>query len=159
MRIALGSDHRGVAALADLVTYLRGRGHEVTVEGTCDGSPSDYPEQAYDVGMAIREGRADRGILACGSGIGMSIAANKVLGVRAALAYDELAAVRSRAHNDANVLCVSADLTSADQIRKIVDVWLTTAFEGGRHARRVAKIAAIERGENPAMMKAEAGAT
>jgi len=158
MRIALGSDHRGDTATADLATYLKGRGHEVTVVDRGDGATSDYPDQAYNVATAVRQGQAERGILACGSGIGMSMAANKVRGIRAALVYDDVSARRSRAHNDANVLCISPEMTPLDQIRKIVDVWLATEFEGGRHARRVAKIAAIERGENPAEAKIEAEA-
>ena len=131
--------------------------------GTCDGEACDYPDDAYLVARAVADGDADRGILSCGSGIGMSIAANKVNGVRAALVFDEVAAARSRRHNDANVLCLSPELTPVDQIRKIVDVWLAEPFEGGRHAKRVAKIAAIERGEDPATVTddaetAEAGA-
>ncbi|RMD62319.1 MAG: RpiB/LacA/LacB family sugar-phosphate isomerase, partial [Planctomycetota bacterium] len=101
---------------------------------------------------------ADRGVLICGSGIGMCIAANKVKGVRAALVSDELSAEMSRRHNDANVLCLAADLLGDRLIERIVEIWLATPFEGGRHARRVAKIAAIERGEDPRSVQSAASA-
>ena len=107
---------------------------------------------AIFLGHAIASGQADRGILLCGSGIGMSIAANKVKGVRAALVHDELTAEMSRSHNDANVVCMSADLLGQKLIEKIVEIWLTTPFQGGRHERRVKKIHAIENGVDPASM-------
>ncbi|MCZ6834342.1 MAG: ribose 5-phosphate isomerase B [Planctomycetota bacterium] len=159
MKIALGSDHRGDIVTADLATYLKGQGHETIVVGTCGGEACDYPDDAYQVAKAVSENRADRGILACGSGIGMSIAANKVDGIRAALVFDDVSAGRSRRHNDANVLCVSPEMTTLDQIRQIVDTWLETDFEGGRHTRRVEKIRAIERGEDPAELNIESADT
>lgn len=149
MNIVLGTDHRGTGPAKILLDHLRSAGHEVNLLSDCDASTCDYPEPAFTVGRAVNEGRAQRGILLCGSGIGMSIAANKVPGVRAALVHDELTAQMSRGHNDANVLCMSADLLGQRLIEKIVDIWLATEFEGGRHARRVHKIAAIERGEDP----------
>jgi len=149
MRIALGSDHRGVEAAQSVRPYLESKGHTITVLGDCGGGPCDYPDQAWLVGRAVADGAADAGILICGSGIGMSMAANKIAGVRAALVHDELAAERSRAHNDANVLCLPGDLVSDAQLNRIIDIWLRTPFEGGRHARRVRKITAIERGEDP----------
>jgi ribose 5-phosphate isomerase B len=149
MKIALGADHRGDAALKSLAPQLRAAGHKVEVHGDCHGQACDYPDQAYMVSTAVSQGLADRGILICGSGIGVCIAANKVAGVRAALVFDDIAAAMSRSHNDANVLCLSADTTPAKEILQIVDTWLKTGFEGGRHARRVNKIAAIERGEDP----------
>lgn len=156
MKIALGADHRGDAALKTLSPQLKAAGHEVTILGDCQGQSCDYPDQAYEVGAAVASGKAQRGILICGSGIGVSIAANKVRGIRAALVYDEIAAALSRSHNDANVVCLSADTTPAKEILKIVDIWLKTPFEGGRHARRVKKIEAIERGEDPTRLKWEA---
>jgi ribose 5-phosphate isomerase B len=109
----------------------------------------DYPDMAYPVATAVATGDAQRGILICGSGIGMSIAANKVKGVRAALVHDEIGAEMSRRHNDANVLCLAADLLGVRLIERIIGIWLATEFEGGRHARRVSKITAIEQGHNP----------
>ena len=150
-RVMLGADHRGADATAALAEALRREGHTVRVAGACEpGSSVDYPEPAYEVGRAVARQEAEAGILICGTGIGMSIAANKVDGVRAAVVSDELTAQLSRAHNDANVLCLSGDLLGARLIEKIALTFLGTAFEGGRHARRVEKIAQIERGENPA---------
>jgi ribose 5-phosphate isomerase B len=149
MKIALGADHRGDAAAKALAPQLRAAGHNVVLLSDCGGQACDYPDQAYAVSQAVRRGEADRGILICGSGIGVSIAANKVMGVRAALVLDDIAAALSRSHNDTNVLCLSADTTPPKEILKIVDIWLKTGFEGGRHARRVKKIEAIERGEDP----------
>lgn len=150
MRIAIGADHRGYEAAQRLSETLRRQGHEVTLHGDCSGRPCDYPDQAYEVGRMVADGKADLGVLLCGSGIGMGIAANKIPGIRAAVVHDEFTAQLSRSHNNANILCMSADLLGQKLIEKIVDVWLRTPFEGGRHARRVLKIAAIEEGRNPA---------
>lgn len=150
MKLALSADHRGVQAVRQLADRLRGAGHEVKLVGQLSGEMCDYPDPAFAVGSAITRGEVERGILVCGSGIGMSIAANKVPGVRAALVHDELTAEMSRGHNDANVICLSADLLGQRLIEKIVDIFLATPFQGGRHERRVRKIAAIERGEDPA---------
>jgi len=150
MKIALGSDHRGVMAANALVGHLRPEGHEVEVLGETSGRSCDYPDSAWQVCQAVSSGRADRGILLCGTGIGMCIAANKVPGIRAALAPDELSARLSRSHNDANVLCLSADLIGQTLVKRIVDLWLNTPFDGGRHQRRLGKIQLIERGVNPA---------
>lgn len=149
MRIALGADHRGLTVAHAVVSQLRAEGHEVSLLGDVSGSPCDYPDAAYMVASAVAEGMADRGILICGTGIGMCIAANKVRGVRAALAQDELSAQLSRTHNDANVLCLSADLLGHALVKRIVEVWFRTGFEGGRHARRLEKIRMIEMGEDP----------
>ena len=150
MKIALGMDHRGVDVGRLLTAHLPGEGHEVQVLGQCDGESWDYPDVAWAVARAVADGVAERGILICGTGIGASIAANKVAGVRAALVGDPAAAELSRRHNDANVLCLAGDaLTDDTQILRIVAAWLAAPFDGGRHARRVNKIAAIERGENP----------
>lgn len=152
MKLALSADHRGVASARQLADRLRSQGHEAVIVGTLSGETCDYPDPAFAVGNAVAKGDVQRGILLCGSGIGMSIAANKIKGVRAALVHDELTAEMSRSHNDANVLCVSADLLGQRLIEKIVDIWLTTPFQGGRHERRVKKIAAIENGVDPATL-------
>lgn len=149
MKIGIGADHRGAPSAKLLVDKFRREGHEVDFMGECSGVACDYPESAYIVGMAVAEGKIERGILICGTGIGMSIAANKIKGVRAAVAHDELTAALSRSHNDANILCLSADLLGQRLIEKISEIFLATQFEGGRHARRLEKIAAIERGVEP----------
>ncbi len=115
-----------------------------------DSQPCDYPDRAWLVGNAVRRGEADRGILVCGTGIGMCMAANKVPGVRAALALDELSARLSRSHNDANVLCMSADMLGQTLLHRIVETWMDSPFDGGRHIRRVAKIHEIEVDVDPA---------
>jgi len=150
MKIALSGDHRGVASIRMLAEKLKREGHEATVVGDCSGAACDYPERAYDVGRIVASKQADVGILVCGTGIGMAIAANKVKGIRAAVVHDELTAQLSRSHNDANVLCLSADLLGQRLIEKIVEVWLASAFEGGRHARRIRKVIAMENGQDPA---------
>jgi ribose 5-phosphate isomerase B len=149
MRIALGSDHRGVDAIRRLITHLTASGHQVDLLGECRAESCDYPDSAYLVSKAVADGKADVGILACSNGVGMSIAANKVPGIRAALIYDVINAQRARAHNNANVLCLGGETNTAPELLKIVDTWLGTSFEGGRHARRVDKIMAIEAGKNP----------
>ena len=150
MKIAVSTDHRGADVYQRIIDLVRQSGHELADAPTCHTNSCDYPDMAYGVSTAVAEGRADRGILVCGSGIGMSISANKVPGVRAALCHDDLTAEMSRRHNNANVLCMSADLLGLPLIEKIVSVWLDTDFEGGRHARRVNKITAIESGADPA---------
>lgn len=153
MKIAIGADHRGAGAARQVAEKLGREGHEVEMIGDCGSQQCDYPEPAYLVGKAVAEGRAKLGILVCGTGIGVSIAANKVPGVRAAVAHDELTAQLSRSHNDANILCMSGDLLGQRLIEKIVDVWLHTEFEGGRHARRIHKISAIEQGKDPSKVQ------
>jgi ribose 5-phosphate isomerase B len=150
MKIALGADHRGVETATQLAAQLRREGHEVELFVPPVGESCDYPVPAYQVGSALAHARAERGVLICGTGIGMSIAANKVRGVRAAVVHDELTAQLSRSHNDANVICLSGDLLGQRLIEKVVGVFLRSEFEGGRHARRLGKVAAIERGEDPA---------
>ena len=149
MKIALASDHRGFEAKQQIRAILTQLGHECFDFGTNSNDPVDYPDTAYLAAKAVADKKADRAILACGTGIGMSIAANKVKGIRAALCHDELSAQISRHHNDANVLCLSGDLIGEVLLRKIVEVWLNTEFNGGRHERRVRKIAAIEEGRDP----------
>jgi ribose 5-phosphate isomerase B len=153
MKIALSADHRGATGIRQLYEKLKREGHTAELLGDCSGAPCDYPERAWDVGQAVAKGKADLGILICGTGIGMSISANKVKGVRAAVVHDELTAQLSRSHNDANVLCLSADLLGQRLIEKIAEVWLATPFEGGRHGRRIRKIVAMEGGQDPASVK------
>ncbi len=149
MKVAVGTDHRGALIAGALVSHLRGAGHEVVVLSDTSGQPSDYPDSAWRVCAEVAQARADRGILICGTGIGMCIAANKMDSIRAALAQDELSAQLSRSHNDANVLCLSADMLGQTLCKRIVDVWMKTVFEGGRHERRLAKILRIEQGKDP----------
>jgi ribose 5-phosphate isomerase B len=154
MRIAVAADHRGHALKEKVYALLSEQGHEVVDMGTNSARSCDYPDMGFKAAKAVAEGKVDRGIMFCGTGIGMSIVSNKVPGVRAALCTDELSAQLSRSHNNANVLCLAADVTGDDMVRRIVQRWLETDFEdGGRHARRVDKIAIIERGEDPSKYK------
>ena len=153
MKIAVGSDHRGFEAKHLIKAMITQLGHECIDFGTTNNDPVDYPDPAYQVAMAVSKKQADRAILACATGLGMSIAANKIKGIRAALCHDELSAQISRDHNDANVLCISGDQVGEVLLRKIVEVWLKTEFAGGRHQRRVNKIAAIEEGKDPTEVK------
>ncbi|HQR08069.1 MAG TPA: ribose 5-phosphate isomerase B [Gemmatales bacterium] len=141
MRIAIAGDHRGFELKKRLITSLTKQGHTVDDKGTSGPESCDYPDLAFLVGEAVGLGQADRGILICGTGIGMCIAANKVLGVRAANCHDLITAELSRRHNDANVLCLSGDLLGGDMVERVVKAWLTTDFEtNSRHSRRVDKI-------------------
>src|SRR6201988_3291646 len=146
MKIAIGSDHRGYDVKRRIVTSLRQLGHEVLDLGPEGSESVDYPDFAFQVARAVSEGRVDRGILICGTGIGMCIAANKVRGVRAAPCHDSVTAEMSRRHNDANVLCLSADMLGEELIERMVRIWLESPFEAGRHARRVDKIMQFEKG-------------
>ncbi|MEL6328151.1 MAG: ribose 5-phosphate isomerase B [Planctomycetota bacterium] len=156
MRIAIGTDHRGRDAAENLRDRLVRDGHEARLFGDTEADSVDYPDSAYLVGRSVGEGESELGVLICGTGIGMSIAANKLPGIRAAVVSDELTAELSRSHNDANVLCVSSDLLGRRKIDMIVDKFLMTEFEGGRHERRVNKIRAIESGRDPATEDAPA---
>ncbi len=149
MKIVVGSDHRGFEAKQQIKVIISQLGHECVDIGTNTNEPVDYPDPAYLAATAVSNKEADRAILACGTGLGMSITANKIKGIRAALCHDELSAQISRHHNDANVLCLSGDLIGEVLLRKIVEVWLNTDFSGGRHLRRVNKITAIEQGRSP----------
>jgi len=153
MKIALGSDHRGFEAKQLIKAIVTQLDHECIDFGTNDNNPVDYPDTAYLAATAVSKKEADRAILVCSTGLGMSMAANKVKGVRAALCHDELGARISRDHNNANVLCLSSDQTGEVLLRKIVEVWLKTDFSGGRHERRVRKITAIEEGQDPRELK------
>jgi ribose 5-phosphate isomerase B len=146
MRIAIGSDHRGVAAKIRLMGLLERMGNEVVDCGCHNDEAVDYPDIAADVARQVSHAKADRGILLCCTGVGMAIAANKLPGVRAATCHDEVTAEMSRRHNDLNVLCLSAEMIGPEVQDKLIRTWLETPFEGGRHARRVAKIAALECG-------------
>jgi ribose 5-phosphate isomerase B len=142
--VALGADHGGFALKENLKGYLQELGYEVLDCGTSSTESVDYPDFAYAVAKLVSDGRAARGIMVDGAGIGSCMAANKVPGVRAALCYDLSTAVNSREHNDANVLTLGGGLVGVNLARQITEMWLSTAFGGGRHARRVNKIMAIE---------------
>ena len=144
MRIAIGSDHRGFPLKVSIVSALQSAGHEVIDVGAESADSVDYPDFAALVGQKVSMHDVDRGILICGTGIGMAIAANKFAGVRAAPVCDELTAEMSRRHNDLNVLCLSGDMLGEKLVDRMVNVWLATDFEGGRHARRVDKITRLE---------------
>lgn len=146
MKIMVGSDHHGVRTRQNLSAFLRQRGCEVTDIGPTGENPEpvDYPDVAAKVAGAVSRGEIDRGILICGTGIGMSIVANKFPNVRAAPIVDELSAEMSRRHNDLNVLCLSGDALSETMIDRLVDIWLKSEFAGGRHQRRNSRIAEIE---------------
>ncbi len=145
MRIAVGCDHNGVELKLHLMNLLKELGHESRDFGCYDTNSVDYPDVAQEVAIAVGESDFDQGILICGTGIGMSIAANKVPGIRAALCQDPLSASRAREHNDANVLCLSGWSVDNETARKIVRAYLEGEFEGGRHARRVGKISSMEK--------------
>jgi ribose 5-phosphate isomerase B len=149
MKIAVGSDHRGFDIKQQIIAIATELGHECIDVGTSDNNPVDYPDLAYLAAAAVSKKEVDRAILACATGIGMCMAANKVKGIRAALCHDELTAQISRDHNNSNVLCLSADQIGVLLLRKMVEVWLRTEFSGGRHERRVRKIEAIEEGKDP----------
>lgn len=144
MRIALGTDHRGFEVREHVAALVRQMGHEVLDLGTFSPEGVDYPDIALAVGEKVRSGEVDRGILICGTGLGMCIAANKVRGVRATPCHNDLAAEMSRRHNDSNVLCLSADLLGERLIERIIEIWLNTPFDGGPHAARVEKIVQLE---------------
>ncbi len=149
MRISLGSDHRGVHIKARLIQSLKANAFEIIDEGTFGESSVDYPDFAEAVAKRVSDGEAERGILICGTGIGMAITANKFVGVRAAPCYDEVMVEMSRRHNDVNVLCLPGDLIGDRSIDDLVLRWLQTDFDGGRHADRLAKIHRIEHGKRP----------
>ena len=145
MRISIGSDHRGFGAKTRLVELLANLGHDVVDVGTDSSESIDYPDIASLVAGEVSKQTVDRGILICGTGIGMAVAANKFAGVRAHAIHDEVTAEMSRRHNDLNVLCLSGDMNSQSNLDRLVELWLNTEFEGGRHARRVDKISEMEK--------------
>lgn len=146
MKIAVASDHRGFEVKKRIVALLQRLGHDVLDLGAGSAESCDYPDYAFKVAEEVGEGRRDRGILLCGTGLGMAIAANKVKNVRAAPCHDRITAEMSRRHNDANVLCLSAHLLGEELIDQMIRLWLDTPFEGGRHARRLEQISRYEQG-------------
>lgn len=144
MKIAIASDHRGFIVKGKILATVAGLGHTALDFGPDTPESVDYPDYASKVARAVANKEVDRGILICGSGMGMCIVANKFDGVRAAPCHDDLTAEMSRLHNDSNVLCLSADLLGDRLVNRMVEIWLATGFEGGRHARRLEKIARIE---------------
>lgn len=143
--MALGADHAGFPLKLDLKQWLVSEGHTVIDAGTHSQDAVDYPDYAAIVARAVAGGEAERGLLICGTGIGMAITANKIPGIRAAVCADADTARLSRRHNDLNVLALAGRVTSLDQAIAIVCAWLETSFEGGRHQRRLAKVAGLER--------------
>ncbi len=152
MKLAIACDHRGFEAKRKLLPILKRLGHEVRDFG-CDSTASaDYPQLAAVASLAVARGEAELAILLDGSGVGMSIAANKIDGVRAALIHDDVTSRRSREHNHCNVLCLGCDLISEEQIRTITEVFLSSACVDGRHARRVEMISELEKKRNEAIL-------
>jgi len=145
MKIAVASDHRGFNVKDKILSQVTQLHHEAQDFGPSSADICDYPDFGAKAAKAVSDGLVERAILICGSGIGMCIVANKFKGVRAALCHDDLTAEMSRRHNDANILCLSADLLGDRLASRMVELWLATPFEGGRHARRIAKIADYER--------------
>ena len=145
MKIAIGADHAGFSLKEKLRQKLAGEGHDVVDFGTVSTESCDYPDFAQKVGRDVAQGRSDRGILVCSTGIGMAMAANKVDGVRAAPAQNDDEVKFTREHNDANVLTLGAKYIEAPRALELIDIFLKTEFAGGRHSRRVAKIAQLEK--------------
>lgn len=144
MKIGLASDHRGYGVKMKLLAQVHELGHQVVDFGPSSSDIVDYPDFGAKVAQAVSDGTLDRGILICGTGVGMCIIANKFRGVRAAPCNDDITTEMSRRHNDSNVLCLSADLQGERLMTRMVEIWLTTQFEAGRHARRIEKIAHYE---------------
>jgi len=144
MKVVLGSDHNGVEFKKLLIDHLKSEGYEIEDAGPGGKDSVDYPDYAFATAEKVSSGEAERGILICGSGIGMSMAANKVVGIRAALCFTPESAALTRQHNDANVLALAGWQSEASDVLQIVDTFLSTEFDGGRHARRVDKISEYE---------------
>lgn len=140
MKISIGADHAGFSVKEKIREYLESKGYRILDKGTYSEESVDYPEFGHAVGNSVKDGESAKGIVVCGSGIGISMAANKVEGIRAALCTTPEHALVSRLHNDANVLAIGARMTDFDIILEIIDTWLRSEFEGGRHSRRVNKI-------------------
>jgi ribose 5-phosphate isomerase B len=147
MHIAVGANHSGYFLRAKVIEMLQQLGHQVLDVGVCDSKPVDYPDIAALVAGKVSNGEMERGILLGGTGMGMCIAANKLAGIRAVVCHDDVTAEISRRHNDANVLCMSAALLGESLIHRLIETWLATPFEGGRHIRRLEKISLLERKE------------
>ena len=146
--IAIGADHGGYRLKEEIKAYLEQRGVEFHDFGAYREDPVDYPSIAAKVARAVAGGEYERGLLFCGTGIGISIAANKIRGIRAAACSDAFSAEYCRRHNDANILCLGGRVVSAEKAKELVGLYLDTPFEGGRHSRRVARIAELEREES-----------
>lgn len=144
MKIAIGSDHGGYELKGKLVKYMEDLGYEVVDHGTYSNDSVDYPDYGEKVAKSVVDGNEDLGVVICGTGIGISIAANKVKGARAALCGDAFSATMARQHNNANVIALGARVTGDELAKAILKAFLDSSFEGGRHARRVEKIMAIE---------------
>ncbi|MGA2257109.1 MAG: ribose 5-phosphate isomerase B [Thermoguttaceae bacterium] len=147
MRIVIGASHNGYHVKSRLVEVLKQLGHEVADVGVCDSRPVDYPDVAFKVAGKVSRGEAERGILLGGAGIGMTIAANKFPGVRAALCHDDMTAAYARRHTDSNVLCLATVLLGERLILRLVEIWLETPFDGGRHLQRLEKLTLLEHEE------------
>ncbi|WP_251424952.1 ribose 5-phosphate isomerase B [Veillonella agrestimuris] len=145
MKVAIGCDHGGLHLKEEIKALLLTLGHEVEDFGTYSTESCDYPDIAVPVSRAVVDGQAERGILICGTGIGIGIAANKIDGIRAALCHDTFSAHASREHNDANVLTLGERVIGVGLAKDIVTIWMATEFEGGRHERRVEKIMTLEK--------------
>ena len=145
LKIAIASDHRGLKIKNRLIQSLQASGYQLLDQGTDSDQPVDYPDFARIVAEKVSKGEAERGILICGTGIGMSIAANKFEGVRAASCYDEVMVEMSRRHKDVNILCLPGDLIGDRSVDDLVKMWLKTEFDGGRHLQRIEKITELER--------------
>jgi len=139
VKIAIGCDHAGVPVKQALVETVL-TDHDVVDFGTDSSEPVDYPDIAVSVARAVADGDAERGVLICGTGIGMAMAAGKIVGIRAATCTEPFSAELSRRHNDANILCLGARVIGTDMAKRITEAWLSTGFEEGRHARRIKKI-------------------
>jgi ribose 5-phosphate isomerase B len=144
MKIAIGSDHGGFVLKNEILKHIQSKGYDIKDFGCCSAESVDYPDVAHEVSVAVVKGEYDRGILICGTGIGISIAANKIPGIRAALCGDCFSAKVSREHNNANILAMGERVIGVELAKMITDIWLATDFEGGRHGRRVDKIGDIE---------------
>ncbi|MHB1000566.1 MAG: ribose 5-phosphate isomerase B [Armatimonadota bacterium] len=148
MRVAVGADHAGYEMKGIILEFLHEHGYETIDLGTCDPEPVDYPDYAQAVGNAVRDGRADRGILLCGSGVGACVAANKLRGIKAALCHDVYSAHQSVEHDNTNVMCLGPRVIGIELAKDLVITWLRAEFTGDeRHLRRIAKIDAIEESE------------
>jgi ribose 5-phosphate isomerase B len=145
MKVAIASDHRGFHLKEKVISLLKSKGHEVVDDGPATDESVDYPDFAALVASKVSDGTVERGILICGTGLGMAITANKFPRVRAAACVDEVSAELSRRHNDLNVLCLSGDLLSSRSTEHLVEKWMETEFEGGRHKRRLDKILELEK--------------
>ncbi len=148
MKLSIAADPRGYQAKERMKAFLAELWHEPEDFGTNSAEPCDYPDCAYPASKAVAQGETERGILFCGTGIGMSLTANKVRGIRAALCHDEVSVDMARRHNNANILCLPADLLGEKQMMQIIRIFLDAPFDGGRHLRRINKLSKIEQEQN-----------